>query len=180
MMEMTNLYAFAKALHLIGMVSWMAGLFYWVRLFVYHAEASSQEQPVQETLKHQYTLMEGRVYRIILRPAVVITWLFGILMLTIQPLWLQQSWLLIKLIFVLALTAYTLYCRILGNRLADGTSTLSHVHFRIMNEVPTIILVAAVFLAVFKGNINWIYFSAGIGIFLALILAAIRRVAARS
>lgn len=179
-METIHLYAFAKAMHLIGMVSWMAGLFYWVRLFVYHAEAALLEQPEQNTLKRQYTLMEGRVYRIILRPAVVITWVFGVMMLVIQPAWLQQPWLLVKLAFVLALTAYTYYCQQHGNLLATDASTFSHIHYRIMNEVPTIILVAAVFLAVFKGNINWIYFFGGVGMFLALIVAAIRRVAQKS
>ncbi len=179
-MEISDWYATSKALHLIGMVSWMAGLFYLVRLFVYHAEAGALPQPEQGILTRQYALMEGRVYRIILRPAVVITWVFGSLMLAIQPVWLEQPWLWVKLTFVLTLTGYTVYCQVHVRRLADGTSRFSHAHYRVMNEVPTIILVAAVFLAGFKSRINWFYLIGGVGVFAALILMAIRKVARKS
>lgn len=179
-MEMSDWYAVAKALHLIGMVSWMAGLFYLVRLFVYHAEAGALPDPERGTLARQYALMEGRVYRIILRPAVVITWAFGSLMLALQPAWLEQPWLLAKLAFVLGLTAYTYICHLHVGRLAAGTSTFNHAHYRVMNEVPTVILVAVVFLAVFKNGINWYYLAGGLAVFVALILSAIRRVARKS
>ena len=177
---MSDWYAVSKALHLIGMVSWMAGLFYLVRLFVYHAEARALPQPEQGILKRQYALMEGRVYRIILRPAVVITWVFGSLMLAIQPVWLEQPWLWVKLTFVLTLTGYTYYCQVHVRRLGEDTSAFSHAHYRVMNEVPTIILVAAVFLAGFKSRINWFYLIGGVGVFTALILMAIRKVARKS
>ena len=85
-MEIASWYSVSKSLHLIGMVSWMAGLFYLVRLMVYHAEAFGLNEPERGTLTRQYGLMEEKVYRIILQPAVVITWVFGVLMLFLQPL----------------------------------------------------------------------------------------------
>ena len=179
-MEVANWYSVAKAMHLIGMVSWMAGLFYLVRLMVYHAEAFALPEPEQNTLTRQYAVMEGRVYRIILKPAVIITWTFGSIMLALQPVWFQQAWLYGKLTFVVLLTVYTYFCQIQVARLENRSTTLTHLHYRILNEVPTIILVAAVFLAVFKDRINWFYLSAGIGFFATLILMAIRRVARKS
>jgi putative membrane protein len=176
-MEVANWYSIAKAMHLIGMVSWMAGLFYLVRLMVYHAEASGLPEPQKDILSGQYNLMEWKVYKIILKPAVIITWSFGTMMLTIQPAWLQQNWMLGKLVFVLLLTAYTHYCQTHIRRLESQTSDFNHVYYRVMNEVPTIILVSAVFLAVFRDRINWWYLLGGVGAFSALILFAVRRVA---
>lgn len=176
-MEIANWYSVAKALHLIGMVSWMAGLFYLVRLMVYHAEARGLPSPQSEILTRQYILMEWKVYKIIIRPAVVITWAFGSLMLVIQPVWLQQTWMYGKLAFVFLLTGYTLYCQTHIRRLESGTPGFTHVHYRVMNEVPTIILVSAVFLAVFRDRINWWYLLGGIAAFSGLIFSAVRRVA---
>lgn len=176
---MDNWYSVAKALHLIGMVSWMAGLFYLVRLMVYHAEAAGRPEPERDVLSRQYNLMEWKVYNIILKPAVVITWSFGVMMLFMQPVWLQQAWMIGKLGFVLLLTGYTHSCKAHIRRLENNTSTFSHVHYRIMNEVPTIILVAVVFLAVFRFRINWWYLLGGVGAFTVLILMAVRKVAGK-
>lgn len=176
-MEAANWYSVAKAMHLIGMVSWMAGLFYLVRLMVYHAEAGGMPGAQRDILSRQYNLMEWKVYKIILKPAVVITWVFGVLMLMIQPAWLQQAWMTGKLVFVLALTFYTYYCQAHIRLLENGKSTFTHVHYRVMNEVPTIILVGAVFLAVFRDRINWWYLLGGVSAFTLLILTAVRRVA---
>lgn len=176
-MEAANWYGVAKAMHLIGMVSWMAGLFYLVRLMVYHAEAAGMQETQRDILSRQYNLMEWKVYNIILKPAVVITWAFGVLMLLIQPAWLQQTWLWGKLVFVLALTVYTWFCRVHIGLLENGKSGFTHVHYRVMNEAPTIILVSAVFLAVFRDRINWWYLLGGVGAFSLLILGAVRRLA---
>ena len=176
-MEAANWYSVAKAMHLIGMVSWMAGLFYLVRLMVYHAEAGGLPDAQRDILTRQYNVMEWKVYNIILKPAVVITFVFGVLMLVIQPAWLQQVWMWGKLVFVLALTVYTYYCQVHIRLLEHKTSVFTHVHYRVMNEVPTIILVGAVFLAVFRDRINWWYLLGGVGTFTVLILTAIRRVA---
>ncbi len=176
-MEVANWYSVSKALHLIGMVSWMAGLFYLVRIMVYHAESFERPAPARHILAAQYSLMEWKVYRVILRPAVVITWTFGVLMLVLQPVWLQQGWIYGKLAFVLLLTGYTYYSQVHIRRLELHTSTFTHVNYRAMNEVPTIILVAVVFLAVFRTRINWAYLLVGVGAFAALIFFAVRRVA---
>ena len=174
-METANWYSVAKALHLIGMVSWMSGLFYLVRLMVYHAEALERPEPERQILTGQYNLMEWKVYRIILQPAVVITWVFGSLMLAIQPAWFNQSWLQVKLLFVLLLSAYTHYCQGHIRLLEARSSTFTHVQYRALNEVPTIILAAAVFLAVFRDRINWWYLGAGLFVFSALIFRAVQR-----
>ena len=166
-------------MHLIGMVSWMAGLFYLVRLMVYHTEAFPRPEPERDILLRQFNLMEWKVYKIILKPAVVISWVFGTLMLVLQPAWLEQGWMLAKLVFVLLLTGYTYYCQV-QIRLLESGNGRSSIFYRAMNEVPTIILVAAVFLAVFKTRINWWYLFGGVAAFSALIGLAIRRVARKS
>lgn len=175
-MTVADLYSVAKALHLIGMVSWMSGAFYLVRIFVYHAEAMSRQEPEKSILARQFSVMEWKVYRIILVPSVVITWVFGVMLLSIQPIWLQQPWIHAKLLFVFIFTGYTHYCKGQIRRLENGTSTLTHLNFRAINEVPTIILVAAVFLAVFKTNINWWYLAIGLITFSVLIFSQVRRV----
>jgi putative membrane protein len=169
-MEVANWYSVAKALHLIGMASWMAGMFYLVRIMVYHATASSEPAPRKEILSAQFVIMEWKAYKIILRPAVVITWSFGVMMLCIQPAWLQQPWMHVKLAFLLLLTGYTHWLQSHIRQLEAGTSTRSHLYFRALNEVPTIALAGIVFLAVFKDRINFWTLFAGLGLFVGLIV----------
>lgn len=176
-MEVVDWYAVAKAMHLIGMVSWMAGLFYLVRLMVYHAETVDRPEPERGILARQYTLMERKVYRIILQPAVVITWSFGITMLILQPGWLTQIWIYGKLASIALLTGYTYYCKGLIRQLEAHAAGHTHVFYRILNEVPTVLMVAVIFLAVFKNRINWWYLAGGIALFSTLIFGAVRRVA---
>lgn len=169
MMDTTNWYSIAKALHLIGMASWMAGMFYLVRIMVYHAMAGKKESPEREILTGQFVAMEWKAYKIILRPAVIITWSFGVMMLCIQPVWLHQGWMQLKLAFLLLLTGYTHWLKSHIHQLEAGTSTHSHLYFRALNEVPTIALAGIVFLAVFKDRINFITLFTGLGIFVGLI-----------
>ncbi len=172
---MANWYGIAKSLHLIGMVSWMAGMFYLVRIMVYHAMAFQRPEPERGTLAQQYTLMEWKSYNIILKPAVVITWTFGVLMLFIQPLWLQDGWMHLKLTFLVLLTGYTHYLKKHIRNLEAGVSGFTHIHYRALNEVPTIFLVAIVFLAVLKNNTNYFALFGGLGIFTGLIAWGIRK-----
>lgn len=165
----TNLLQFAKAMHLIGMVSWMAGLFYLVRLMVYHATAWTEGEPERGVKTRQFALMEWKVYRIILMPAVIITWSFGTMMLFVNQGYMQLPWMHVKLFFVLLLTGYTHYCKGQIRKLENGPSGRSDLYYRVLNEVPTIVLVAAVFLAVYKANINFIYFLLGLTGFVGLI-----------
>lgn len=147
----------------------MAGLFYLVRIMVYHAMAQGRPQPERDLLCRQYALMEWKAYNIILKPAVVLTWSFGTLMLALNPAWLQQGWLHAKLLFLLLLTGYTHYCKGQIRRLESGRSAASHLYFRALNEVPTVLLLGIVFLAVFKERIYWWALLLGLAGFTALI-----------
>lgn len=169
MMTTATWYSIAKAMHLVGMVSWMAGMFYLVRILVYHAMSSELASPEKEILGRQYELMEQKAYKVILQPALVITWAFGVMMLSIQPSWLMQSWLWVKLGFVIFLTLYTFSLQQHMRKLREGTSTRSHLYFRVLNEVPTIALVGVAFLAVFRERISFAALFIGILIFVGLI-----------
>lgn len=168
-------YAFAKSLHLIGMVSWMAGMFYLVRVMVYHAMALEREEPTRSTLAEQYAAMEWKAYKIILQPAIVITWTFGVVMLFIQPAWLQEGWFHLKLALLVLLSGYTHSLKKHIRQLEAGVSRLNHIHYRALNEVPTIFLVAIVFLAVFKARIHYAALFIGLGVFAGLIAWGIRK-----
>jgi putative membrane protein len=146
-------YYWFKAFHLIGVVVWFAGLFYLVRLFVYHAEASEQPEPAQTILKNQYQIMEKRLYHIITTPGMVVTVAMAIALLTTEPEVLKDGWLHIKLAFVAALVIYHFYCGRIMRQLAAGKCNWSGQHFRALNEAPTVLLVAIVLLAVFKNNL---------------------------
>lgn len=174
-MTLPDVYSFAKALHLVGAVSWMAGLFYLVRIMVYHAEALAGPENSRDLLARQFETMEWKAFRIILRPAVVMTWAFGVVMLCAQPVWLSQGWMHGKLFFLVLLTTYTYYCKSHIHRLESRSSTFTHLHYRALNEVPTIFLIGIVFLAVFKNGINWVWFVLGVGGFAGLIFYAVRR-----
>ena len=150
-----------KALHLIFMVTWFAGLFYLVRLFVYHREAESKPSPIKEALQEQYALMERRLYYIITWPGMVLTVIFGALMIILNPAVLDV-WLYIKLGMVLILMIYHLYCGELMNDLKDGKCTLKPFHFRLLNEAPTILLFGIVTLAVFKNMTDFLLVFGGL------------------
>jgi putative membrane protein len=178
-MDLSTWYSIAKALHLIGMVSWMAGMFYLVRIMVYHAMAKDADADARELLSRQYTLMEWKAYKIILRPAIVITWTFGVLMLCIQPVWLSQGWMHVKLLFLLLLTGYSHSLQKHIRQLEAGASPHSHLYFRVLNEAPTIALAGIVFPAVFKDRLSWPAFAAGMILFVGLIAWGIRKANAR-
>ncbi len=174
-MEIANWYSVAKSLHLVGMVSWMAGMFYLVRIMVNHAMAFDRQEPDRSILKEQYVIMEWKSYNIILKPAVVITWSFGVMMLFIQPVWLSQGWMHLKLFFLLLLTGYTHYLKGHIKQLEAGTSSFTHIHYRALNEVPTVFLVAIVFLAVFRDRINYLMLFGGLVFFIGLMAWGIKK-----
>ena len=140
-----NFYLLFKSLHLIATISWMAGLLYLPRIFVYHSEASHESQ------KQVFKTMERKLYNYIMMPAMVLSWLFGILL--IHSLGFNiflELWMQIKIVSVLILTYYHF---ILGRYLQDfatGNNVRSSKFYRIINEVPTIILIVVVFIVVFK------------------------------
>lgn len=146
-------YYWFKAFHIVGMVAWFAGLFYLPRLFVYHAEASEQPEPARTILKNQYQVMEKRLYSIIMTPAMLLTIAMAIGMVVTQPALLKETWLHIKLAFVLLLIGYHHYCKTLMKQLAADTCRLTGQQFRWFNELPTVLFVATVLLAVFKNSL---------------------------
>ena len=162
-----NLILFFKALHIIGFVSWFAALFYLPRLFIYHREAMDMKEPKKSTLIEQFSLMERRLYHIIMTPAMIITLLGGLSMLYLfgWDYWIDRIWLHWKLGFVLLLILYHFYCKNIMTRLGSGQKPMSSTQFRILNEVPTLFLLAIILLAVYKSRLLFIYAFTGILIF---------------
>ncbi|MEL6222017.1 MAG: protoporphyrinogen oxidase HemJ [Cyanobacteria bacterium J06626_14] len=145
-------YLWFKAFHIIGVVVWFAGLFYLVRLFIYHVEADEQPEPAQSILKNQYTLMEKRLYGIITTPGMLVTVAMAIGILWQEPYVLKEWWLHIKLTFVVILLGYHFYCRRLMKQLERGDCAWSSKQLRALNEFPTLLLVVIVLLAIFQNN----------------------------
>ncbi len=146
-------YFWFKAFHIIGVVVWFAGLFYLVRLFIYHVEATEQPEPAQTILKNQYQIMEKRLYNIITTPGMVVAVATAIGLLITQPDFLQNAWLHIKLLLVAVLLGYHFYCGYLMKQLAAEKCSWSSQQLRALNEAPTLLLVAIVLLVVFKDNL---------------------------
>lgn len=156
------LHLYLKSLHIIGFVAWFAGLFYLVRMFVYHTEAADKPESIKEDWKKQYTAMQWRVYKIICNPAMMLTWTCGILMLINSPYFLEQGWLQVKLVFLVLLTVYHLYCKGIIAKQENGKTTFTSFQFRLLNELPTLFLAIIVLLAVVKDLLNFVYLFLGI------------------
>ena len=141
-----NTYLLFKSLHLISVISWMAGLLYLPRIFVYHAEKNF-EVKVSEVFK----VMERKLYFYIMTPAMILSWLFGLLLIhSIGFEQLGQTWMLLKLIFVVILTFYHFYLGRILNQFKTDNNTHSHKFFRYINEIPTILLILIIFVVIFK------------------------------
>ena len=141
-----NTYLLFKSLHLISVISWMAGLLYLPRIFVYHAENNS-EIKTSEVFK----VMERKLFYYIMTPAMVLSWLFGLLLIhSIGFEQLGQTWMLLKLVFVLILTFYHFYLGIILRQFKIDMNTHSHKFYRFINEIPTILLILIVFVVIFK------------------------------
>lgn len=168
------MYLYLKAVHIIFVVSWMAGLFYVVRLFIYHTEAKERPEAEQKILFPQFEMMQRKLFNIITTPAMVLTLLAGIIMVFIQPDWLQQSWLQVKLGFVVGLIIYHFICQHMMQQLRKGIFKYTSTQLRIWNEVATILLFAIVFLAVLKNGLSWIYGVIGLLVFSLIIMSAVK------
>ncbi|MBI5917129.1 MAG: CopD family protein [Bacteroidetes bacterium] len=162
-----------KSLHIVGFVAWFAGLFYLVRMFVYHVEALAKPQPDRDILARQLNGMEWRVYRIILGPAVAVTWACGTVMLVEHGWeWLRgNGWMQAKLVLLALLTGYHYACKGIIRKLEVGEVPFTSFQFRLLNEVPTLFLVAIVLLAVYRNSFNVWYALAGIFGFALLLFA---------
>ena len=140
-----NLYLLFKSLHLIAVISWMAGLLYLPRIFVYHSEASHESQ------KDIFKIMERKLYNYIMMPAMLLSWLFGVLLIhSLGITVFTELWMQIKIVLVIILTYYHFLLGKYLNNFAIESNKKTSKFFRIMNEVPTIILIVVVFVVVFK------------------------------
>ena len=141
-----NYYLLFKSLHLIAVISWMAGLLYLPRIFVYHVENSEKKEATEI-----FEVMEKRLYFYIMRPAMILSWFFGIILIYINGLDVfSQLWMHIKLGLVVLLTIYHEYLGMCLKSLRLNTNTKTSKFFRIINEVPTIILIFIIFIVIFK------------------------------
>ena len=141
-----NSYLLFKSLHLIAMVSWMAGLLYLPRIFVYHVE--SKEKKI---ITDVFEVMERRLFYYIMRPAMILTWVFGLILIHFNGIEIfSQLWMQIKIVLVILLSAYNDYLGRCLIALKNSSSTKSAKFFRIINEIRTVILIIVVFLAIFK------------------------------
>jgi len=176
------LYDYIKALHLIFVITWFAGLFYIPRLFIYHIEASQKPSPEREILTEQLKLMTKRLWYIITWPSAVLATLFAVWLLVLMPGWLQQPWMHVKLCFVVLLIAYHLKNHQILRQLQRDEVKYSSKFMRIWNEGATLILFAVIFLVILRNALNWIYGVIGIvllGILLMLGIKLYKRVRER-
>lgn len=161
-------YNYIKSLHLIFVITWFAGLFYIPRLFVYQIEACHKTSPEKEILGKQLKLMAKRLWNIITWPSAILASIFAVWLLILQPYWLEQPWMHVKLTFVLLLYLYHYKTHIYYKQLQKNVVKKSSNFMRLWNEGATFILFAVVFLVILKSAINWIF--GVIGIFVLGIL----------
>ena len=143
-----NSYLLFKSLHLIAVVSWMAGLLYLPRIFVYHVENEKKKEATDI-----FEVMEKRLFFYIMRPAMILAWIFGLILVYINGIEIfSQLWMQIKIVLVILLSVYNDYLGKCLISLKNNSNTRSSKFFRIINEVPTILLILVVFVVIFKPN----------------------------
>jgi len=144
-----NTYLLFKSIHLIAVISWMAGLLYLPRIFVYHSDAIQNNKP--NDLMSTFKVMERRLFIYIMNPAMILSWIFGVLLIhTVGIDNLGFLWLQLKLVFVLILTIYHLFLFQCLRKFAENTNSYSSKFYRIINEIPTVLLIVIVLVVVFK------------------------------
>ncbi|NQZ78449.1 MAG: CopD family protein [Ekhidna sp.] len=167
-------YLYLKALHIIFVITWFAGLFYIVRLFIYHAEALEKEEPEKSILSKQLGFMTKKLWYIITWPSAIITLIMGVLLLVSQPGWLEMPFMHLKLGFVFLLYVYHLGCHKIYLQLQQEIKKYSSTQLRIYNEVATLILFAVVFLIVLKNELSWVWGTIGLISFAVILMLAIK------
>ena len=161
-------YLSIKALHIVFVITWFAGLFYIPRIFIYQTEALSKPEPEKSILQGQLAIMAKRLWYIITWPSAIITALMAGILLYLQPQWIFMPFMQIKLILVGLLYGYHFSLHFIFKLLQLGMVKYSSMQLRIWNEVSTIILISIVFLIVKKDQLTWI--SALLGIFALIVL----------
>jgi len=149
-------YNYVKALHLIFVVTWFAGLFYIPRLFIYHVEGLKKPKNEATILTKQFKIMERRLWYIITWPSAILTILFAAWLLILMPVWLTQPWMHLKLFFVALLLAYHMKTHKMFLNFQKDKVTYSSMYLRIWNEGATLLLFAIVFLVILKDSLHWI------------------------
>lgn len=168
------MYQYVLAIHIIFVVCWMAGLFYSVRLFIYHTEAQDKPEPDRKILSEQFTIMERKLWNIITVPSMILTVAAGITMLILRPVWLQFGWMHIKLTFVVILGIYHHMCQNKIKQMANGVFKWTSTQLRLWNELATILLFAIVFLVVLKSSLNWIFGVTGLVALAVILMIAVK------
>jgi len=141
-----NFYLIIKALHLISVISWMVGLLYLPRIFVYHVENFEKKQTTEI-----FEIMERRLYNYIMRPAMLLSWIFGVILIHLNGFdVLTNLWMQIKLTLVIILTVYNEYLGRCLIHLKNSTNTKTSKFYRYLNEVPTVLLILIVFVVIIK------------------------------
>ena len=144
-----NMYLLFKSIHLIAVISWMAGLLYLPRIFVYHSEATANNK--SEDLIATFKVMEKRLFVYIMNPAMIVSWIFGILLIhTIGMDNFGFLWLQLKLLFVFILTIYHLFLFQCLRKFAENNNSYSPKFYKIINEIPTVLLIGIIVVVVFK------------------------------
>ena len=168
-----NLYVLA--LHIIFVVTWFAGLFYIVRLFVYHAEADKKAEPERSILQKQYKIMEKRLWYGIAWPSMMGVYVFGGWMVYENyAYYFSAPWFMLKLSFVFGLTLYHVQCHVMYGQLQKDIHVHSPFKFRLWNEVATIFLVSIVFIVVLKDTMRFVWGLLGLILFGVTLYLAIR------
>lgn len=163
-------YLYIKALHLIFIVTWFAGLFYIPRLFVYQIEAFQKASPEKEILGKQLKLMSKRLWYIITWPSAILATAFAVWLLILRPDLLQQPWMHVKLLFVVILFIYHYQTHVYFKQLQNNVVKKTASFMRLWNEGATFILFAVIFLAILKNAINWIFGVVGLVVLALLIM----------
>ncbi len=174
-METGDIYLIIKSLHIVFVVTWFAGLFYIVRLFVNHSEALKKSEPEKSILITQYKKMEKPLWVGITYPSMILTLIFGTTMFYMQPVLLYQPYMHLKLTLVFFLLVYHFYCGWLYQKYMRDEDVSSSFALRIWNEVASVLLVGIAFTIMMKARLNYIYFGISLVLFCLLLLFVILR-----
>lgn len=173
-------YTIIKAIHIIFIVSYFAGLFYIVRLIIYHTETQSVDEPERSIMQKQYRFMENRLWNIITVPAGIFTLITGIAMLCLNTAYLTQGWMHIKLTFVVLLIIYHFWVMKMLRQIKNNIYRYTSIQLRMLNEVATLLLFIIVFAVVLKTMFiqywHWVFISfLGVGILIMLVVKMVNK-----
>jgi len=167
-------YYYVKSLHLIFVITWFAGLFYIVRLFVYQIEAASKPEPERSILGNQLKLMARRLWQIITWPSMLLAIGFAVWLLALRPFYMSDAWMQVKLALVVVLIFYHIKCHLIFKDLQNDRVKYSSNFMRLFNEGATLLLFSIVFLVILKSAVNWIWGTLGIVVFGVILMIAFK------